>query len=58
MSEPPGRRRKGIVTEGDSRVNLINALDELSTVIHALLSTINHLRDFIFDNLLHEKKQE
>ena len=51
MSEPTQPPRKVIVIEGDSNVNMINSLGDLSTVAHELSSTINHLREFIVTSL-------
>ena len=51
MSKPTQPPRKVIVTEGDSNINMINTLGDLSTVAHELSLTINHLREFIVTSL-------
>ena len=48
MSEPLGT---AIVTDGDAYVNILNALGDLSQVSNRISSTINHLSDFVVDNV-------
>ena len=48
MSEPLAT---AIVTDGDAYVNILNALGDLSQVSNRISSTINHLSDFVVDNV-------
>ena len=48
MTEPS---EKTLVTEGDMKVNIINALGDLNHVSGQVLSTINHLSTFVTENM-------
>ena len=48
MSKPPP---KPIVTEGDSKVNVVDALGDLTLVTKQLTSAITHLNDFVSENI-------
>ena len=48
MSKSPP---KPIVTEGDAKVNIVDALGDLTLVTAQMSSAIAHLHDFVSDNL-------
>ena len=48
MTEPS---EKTLVTEGDMKVNIINALGDLNHVSGRVLSTINHFSTFVTENM-------
>ena len=47
-----------IVTEGDSKINVIKALGELADVTRRILSTIKHLKVFITDEMKRSTQKE
>ena len=50
MADPPSdkkRPQKTIVTEGDRKNNIINALSDLGLVTAELTSSISHLKEFV-----------
>ena len=48
MTDPPPNK---IVTEGDAKVNVVNALGDLSRVASWLSSTISHLKVFVSEKV-------
>ena len=54
MTDPPSGPKpavKSIRTEGDKKKNMINALSDLGLVTSELTSSINHLKDFVSDEV-------
>ena len=49
MSKPPPK--KSIVTDGDAKVNVVNALGDLTLVSSRLLRSITHLHNFMSESL-------